>query len=378
MLQRHFFKYNATTQITQMKIFPTFQEFINDILIATALILLLTGGLWLYMIQMPNVSFQGKPPPLTPVERKIFNNLESHVAFLAGGDVQGRNHYQDNSLAPSKNYIIKQFRSYGYQVSLQEYQPFTEIYSHIDAQLTESKNLDETYVNIEVEILGKNKPEEIIIIGAHYDSIVGSPGANDNASGVAGVLEIARLFYGQTLSRTIRFVAFVNEEPPFFQTKAMGSLVYANRSALKKEKIVGMITLETIGYFSDEPGSQQYPPPFSLFYPDKGNFIGFVGNFWSRQLMREAIDTFRQHATIPSEGGALPAFIPGVGWSDHWAFWKNDYPAIMITDTAPYRYSHYHTAQDTPDKIDYDKMTRIIQGVQKIVEALANLAESKL
>jgi hypothetical protein len=355
-----------------MKNFPTFKEFINDMLIIITVILVLLGGLWFYMIRMPNVSFQGEPPPLNPVERELFDNLKSHVAFLAS-DLRGRNQNDNNSLAPSKNYIIDQFRAYGYQVSLQEYQAFVEMYSHLGAKLlAQYKNLDETYANIEVELLGKDKPEEIIIVGAHYDSVAGSPGANDNASGVAGVLEIARLLHEQKLSRTVRFVTFVNEEPPFFQTEAMGSFVYAKRSATKAENIVGMIALETIGYFRDEPGSQQYPPPFSFFYPDKGNFIGFVGNLWSRQLLLQAIDIFRKNAKIPSEGAAVPAFIPGVSWSDHWSFWKNDYPAIMITDTAPYRYPYYHTAQDTPDQINYKKMTRVVIGVQKVVEVLAN------
>jgi len=326
-------------------------KIIKDMLIAITLILILLGGLWFYLIQMPNVSFQGKAPPLNPVERQVLNNLKTHIAFLAN-DLGGRN--LGNSLASSKNHIIELFRSYGYQISLQKYQV-----------------LDQTYANIEVELRGKKKPEEIIIIGAHYDSVVGSPGANDNGSGVAGILEIARRLYGQPLSRTIRFVAFVNEEPPFFKTEAMGSLVYANRSAEKGEKIVGMMTLETIGYFRDEPGSQHYPALINFFYPDKGNFIAFVGNLSSRRLLRKAIDIFRKHATIPSEGAVLPAWIPGVDWSDHWSFWENGYPAIMITDTAPYRYPYYHTAQDTPDKIDYEKMTRVVLSVQKMLEVLA-------
>ncbi|OAD19861.1 peptidase, M28 family, partial [Candidatus Thiomargarita nelsonii] len=179
-------------------------KIIKDMLIAITLILILLGGLWFYLIQMPNVSFQGKAPPLNPVERQVLNNLKTHIAFLAN-DLGGRN--LGNSLATSKNHIIELFRSYGYQVSLQKYQV-----------------LDQTYANIEVELRGQKKPEEIIIIGAHYDSVVGSPGANDNGSGVAGILEIARRLYGQALSRTIRFVAFVNEEPPFFKTEAMGSL----------------------------------------------------------------------------------------------------------------------------------------------------------
>ena len=227
-----------------MKIFPTFQELINHMLIAVIFILSLLIGLWYYMIQMPNVSFQGSASPLNPIEKELLENLKSHITHLAK-EPQGRNIFIANTLSPSMFYIIEQFRSYGYQTALQEYE--------VDGK---------TFANIEVELLGQDKPEEILLIGAHYDSISGSPGANDNASGVAGTLEIARLFHGQSLSRTLRLVTFVNEEPPFFQTEAMGSLVYANRAAAKNEKIVGMITLETIGYFSEEPGSQQYPPPF--------------------------------------------------------------------------------------------------------------------
>jgi hypothetical protein len=356
-----------------MRIFPTWKEFFFDMLTILAIFIILVAGFWFYMIRMPNVSFHGLTPPLTEVETKLLNNLKSHVTFLAH-DWRGRNYYLDNSLAPFKDYIINQFHSYGYQVALQEYQPYREIYAHIGEQLlSQYQNLDETYANIEVEITGTHKPEEIIIIGAHYDTVPGSPGANDNASGVAAILEIARLLHGQSLSRTVRLVSFVNEEPPFFQSKAMGSYVYAKRCAEKGENIVGMMALETIGYFSDEPNSQKYPPPFSFFYPNQANFIGFVGNLSSRQLVKTSIDIFRQHATIPSEGAAIPAFIPGVDWSDHWAFWQQNYPGLMITDTAPYRYPYYHESEDTPDKIDYDKMTQVVSGIQKVVEGLANV-----
>ena len=354
-----------------MRIFPTCKEFVTDMLIILAITIVLIIGSWFLMIRMPSASFQGLSPPLTSTETKLLTNLKAHVMFLASHSL-GRNYYLDNSLVPFQDYIINQFRTYGYQVSLQKYQPYVETHAHLgDELLSQYQNLDETYANLEVEIVGQDKPDEIIILGAHYDSVPGSPGANDNASGVAALLEIARMLQGQVLSRTVRFIAFVNEEPPFFQTKAMGSYVYAKRCAEKNENIVGIIVLETIGYFQNEPGSQKYPPPFSFFYPNQGNFIGFVGNLSSRQLVRETLAIFRKYALIPSEGAAIPALIPGVGWSDHWAFWQYGYPAIMITDTAPYRYPHYHQAQDTPDKIDYAKMMRVVSGVQKIIEVLA-------
>ncbi len=313
------------------------------------------------MVRMPSTSFQGQTPPLTTTEIELRNNLKSHVATLSQESI-GRNDYAKDGLNVAKDYIVEKLQKYDYKVFLQEYQANNNVYDKV-----------ETYANIEIEILGNKKPEEIIIIGAHYDSIPGSPGANDNASGVAGILELARLFQGQSLARTVRLVAFVNEEPPFFKTETMGSFVYAQRIARKQENVVAMIALETIGYFRDDPNSQQYPPPFSFFYPSIGNFIGFVSNLSSRQLLHKSITIFRKHATIASEGATIPAFIPGVDWSDHWPFWQHNYPAIMITDTAPYRYPYYHTAQDTPNKIDYEKMTRVVVGVKKIVEVLGKV-----
>jgi hypothetical protein len=224
--------------------------------------------------------------------------------------------------------------------------------------------------NIEVEIRG-TRPE-ILVVGAHYDSVFGSPGANDNASGVAGLLALARRFAGKPCGQTLRFVAFVNEEPPYFQTEEMGSLVYARRCKARGDKISAMISLETIGYFSDEPRSQKYPSPgLGFFYPTKGNFIGFVGNLPSRALVRRAVGLFREQKKIPSEGAALPSFVPGVGWSDQWSFWQCGYPAIMVTDTAPFRYPHYHSSTDTPDKLDYDRFALVVSGMEGVIAELA-------
>lgn len=223
--------------------------------------------------------------------------------------------------------------------------------------------------NIEAEIRG-NRPE-IVVVGAHYDSVFGSPGANDNGSGVAALLALARRFAGKPTGPNLRFVAFANEEPPFFQTGQMGSLVYAGRCNTRGDQISAMISLETIGYFSDASASQTYPSlGIGAFYPTTGNFIGFVGNVRSRALLRRAIGLFRREAKLPSEGAALPSFIPGVGWSDQWAFWQHGYPAFMITDTAPFRYPHYHAATDTPDKLDYDRFALVVSGVEKMIDGL--------
>lgn len=224
--------------------------------------------------------------------------------------------------------------------------------------------------NIETEIRGARP--EIVIVGAHYDSVFGCPGANDNGTGVAAMLALARRFAGKTLGQTLRFVAFVNEEPPYFQSEKMGSFVYASRCKARSDQISAMISLETIGYFSDAPHSQKYPAPgLGAFYPSTGNFIGFVGNTRSRSLLHRVIGLFRQQGKLPSEGAALPAFIPGVGWSDQWAFWQHGYPGIMITDTAPFRYPHYHEPTDTPDKLDYDRFTLVVSGMEGVIAELA-------
>jgi Zn-dependent M28 family amino/carboxypeptidase len=188
---------------------------------------------------------------------------------------------------------------------------------------------------------------------------------------VAAVLELARRFAGAPHSRSIRFVAFVNEEPPWFQTPSMGSVVYANAARDRGDRIVGMLSLETMGCYSDEPGSQTYPAPLQLMFPDVGNFIGFVSNVRSARLLRRAVRAFKARTAFPIRSAAVPAGIPGVGWSDHWSFWQAGYPALMVTDTAPYRYRWYHTAQDTPDRISFPHLTAVVDGLEHVVHVLA-------
>ncbi|MEK6200945.1 MAG: M20/M25/M40 family metallo-hydrolase [Desulfobulbaceae bacterium] len=239
-------------------------------------------------------------------------------------------------------------------------------------QHQEFRTCEITSVNLEVEIRGRLYPEEIIVVGAHYDTALDSPGANDNGSGVAALLELARLLNDSSPQRTVRLVAFANEETPFFFSNTMGSTFYAARCRDRKENIVAMLSLETIGYYSDEAGSQHYPFPFSIFYPDTANFIAFVGNIRSRQLVRQTIKAFRNHSRFPSEGLAAPSFISGVGWSDHHSFWRMGYPAIMVTDTAFYRYASYHTSADTPEKLDYERMARVVTGLVPTLLELSN------
>ena len=313
--------------------------------------------LFIYMVRMPGDSYKDALPPLDEADQAVAWRLESHVRTLCSHPA-GRNYIEKKGMALARDYIAGQLESSGYQVEFDVYQI-----------------AGEDYANIEVMRLGEAYPDEIIVVGAHYDAVVGAPGANDNGSGVAALLELADRFKDAVSPRSIRFVAFVNEEPPHFMTGTMGSDVYARHVARRKENIIAMYSLETIGYFRDDAGSQHYPPPFSFFYPNQGNFIAFVGNLRSRSLVTRSLSAFRAHATFPSEGIAAPAFIPGVNWSDHRSFWKQGYPAVMITDTALYRYPYYHMPQDTPDKVDYDRMVYVVQGLEKMLEDLLRLKE---
>lgn len=229
-----------------------------------------------------------------------------------------------------------------------------------------------TVRNLEATLPGKSRRDEIIVVGAHYDTVPGTPGANDNGTGVVTLLALARAFAGEQQDRTVRFVAFVNEESPYFHTENMGSRVYARRCKERNEKIVGMIALETIGYFSNAEGSQEVPPGLEGSFPNKGNFLAFVGNEDSKYLADNCRIAFTNASGIPAIAGGFPVDVPGVGWSDHWSFWQEGYPAVMVTDTAPYRYPHYHKASDTMDKIDFENFTKAVEGFEAVVRRLAN------
>jgi Zn-dependent M28 family amino/carboxypeptidase len=317
---------------------------------------LFVGGLLLVTLlvtDMPGTSFQGPLPPLTQQQKVLKEHLDHHVFTLAG-TIGERNIWHYEALEASAAYIGATLQAEGHQVTAQ---PF-----NVKGQQIR---------NLEMLIRGTTQPNKTVIVGAHYDSVLGSPGANDNATGVAALLEIARLLVNRNLVYSVRLVAFVNEEPPFFHTQNMGSRVYAKRARARGDRIVAMLSLETIGYYSDMEGTQQYPFPFGLFYPSTGNFIGFVGNIASRALVRRAIDSFRCRTPFPSEGTAAPGWLPGISWSDHWAFWREGYPAIMITDTAPFRYPQYHRPGDRPEMVDYERLARVVSGLAEVVIDLA-------
>lgn len=293
--------------------------------------MLVAGGIW-YMVAMPGRSYDGTLE-FTPEETELAGRLRAHVEALASEqrnvDLERAARYIEERLGSTRS---QTFESGGRRVR-----------------------------NIETGA-------GTIVVGAHYDTVPGSPGADDNASGVAVLIELARM------GLPARFIAFANEEMPYFQSQEMGSHDWAARAHRAGEKIDAMLSLEMLGYYRNAPGTQGYPPPLGWFYPDSANFVAFVGDLGSRRLVHRAVAAFRRHARFPSEGVAAPAGIPGVTWSDHWSFRQYGYPAIMVTDTAFYRYPHYHLPSDTPEKLDYMRMARVTLGLAAVIKDFGNEA----
>ncbi len=278
-------------------------------------------------------------------------NLRMHVQKLAS-EIGERNVYCPSALTKSAHYIRQEWTRQGYEVVSQMY---------------EAKGV--SCENLEITRWGLSRKQQIILVGAHYDSVAGSPGADDNASGVAALLEMSRFFSSAETDRTVRLVAFVNEEPPFFYWKQMGSMVYARAARKRGDGIQLMISLEMLGYYDKRPNSQRYPPFLRYFFPDRGNFIAFVSNLRSRRQLRSTVNSFRTHSDFPLEHIATLGVVPGISWSDHLSFWRQGYAALMVTDTAFYRNPHYHTARDTPDTLDFEALACVTNGLcQTILE----------
>ncbi len=302
----------------------------------------------------PKQASEPHPARLTQHEAALSNELRSHVDMLAAR-IGDRNYIFYKNLEEAAAYIEKTLSGMGYGIVRQEFAAKGQQFSNIIA-----------------ERRGAKQPDKVIIIGAHYDCSLGSQGADDNGSGVAALLALARAFAAKNPGCTVRFAFFPNEEPPFFWTSDMGSYRYAGLCRRRGDTITAMIALEMLGFYSDAPGSQSYIFPMNLFFPDTGNFIAFVSNLQSRSLLHQAVGSFRRANPLPSEGVALPWFIPGVFWSDHWPFWEHDYPAIMVTDTAFFRNPHYHEPTDLPETIDYERMARVTAGLEYMIEELAD------
>ena len=313
---------------------------------------LIAATAW-YVLGVPGKSFKGPEPPPTAAEEDLGKRLERHVVEIASKP-HNVAHYAE--LEQAATYLAAVLKSYGYEPLFQTYD-------------TDGKAVRNIEIVLEPESAGPETTS--LIVGAHYDSAGIAPGANDNGTGAAAVLELARLLKDlKPKDKRLRLVLFVNEEPPYDRTPYMGSWRYAQMLKERGERVAGMMALETLGCFSDAPGSQTYPPPFGLFFPDKANFIAFVALPGSRDFLHEVLGSFRRHTELPTVGGTAPDQLDGVGWSDHWSFAKHGYPGIMITDTALFRYRHYHKATDTPEKVDYAKLARITLGLEQTLREL--------
>jgi peptidase M28-like protein len=322
-----------------------------------AFLLLICATLVWYMIGVPGRTHRGPLPPLSAEENDLTRRLATHIAAVASQPHNVR-HYAE--LEKSARYIEQQLVALGYT-------PFAQVY-RVDGR--DVRNIAAT-----IEPAATVPSPGSLVIGAHYDSVADVPGANDNGSGVAALIELARLLadlQGKATAR-IRLVFFVNEEPPYSHSPDMGSHRYAKLLAERGERVLGMISLETLGCFFDQPGTQKYPAPFGVIYPNTGNFIAFIGLLSprSRRFLHAVVRSFRRHTAFPTIGGVAPAFIPGISWSDHWSFEQFRFPALMITDTAPFRYPHYHRVTDTPDKVDAEKLARITRGLEHVARELA-------
>lgn len=283
--------------------------------------------------------------------------LETHVRRLAE-DFAPRDHAHPENLEKAAAYIEEEFRSAGARVSSQHFHGPKPLYRNVSGFF----GPDETA-----------KPR--LIIGAHYDAFREYPGADDNASAVAGLIELAHLIGNldpRELAVPVELVSWPLEEPPNFRTEGMGSAVHA--SSLKKNgvEVRLMIALEMIGYFSDRRGSQGFPNPvLRLYYPSRGNFIAVTGDFTNRDSIAKVKAAMRGATALPVHSISAPRALPGIDFSDHLNYWNRGYPALMITDTAFYRNRNYHSAGDTPDTLDYARMGQTVVGVFEAVRRLA-------
>jgi Zn-dependent M28 family amino/carboxypeptidase len=306
------------------------------------------------MIWMPGRPFRGIPTVLDEAELRLVETLQQDLTRLAQEFGERNLTQRYPQLIEAAKFIEQSLQVAGYEVRRQEITVHGKVIWNIDAQCT-----------------GLVHPQEIVVVGAHYDTVPGSPGANDNGSAVVANLALARAFAGTMRRRTLRFAFFANEEMPYYMTDSMGSLRYAQRCRENGENIVGMIALETIGCYLDEPLTQRYPIGLLRhLYPTTGNFVAVVGNLRSRRLVHRVIRGFRR-VQFPSEGMAAPRWLKDIFRSDHAAFWRCGYPALMITDTANFRYPYYHTAEDTIDKINYAALARVVTGLKESLIGLA-------
>ena len=315
------------------------------------LLALLLSAFLLYSV----MKIKGSPSlVIPPAPQTKGTALHRHVEELTV-KIGSRSVYEYDKLTAAKQYIVSSLKAMGYAPILQDFSYQGQVFSNIIALLP-----------------GKTLPEEVVVIGAHYDTVAGTPGADDNASAVAALLEMCRLLKDHSPDRTLKLVFFALEEQPVFRSESMGSFVYASDARNRQEQIRAMVCLEMLGYYSDNEGGQSFPLPFmSLMFPSTPNFIAVVGNLSSRGLVNQVADSMRKGGGVPVETLSTFGFVPGVDFSDHLSFWKMDYHAVMITDTAFYRNPNYHTAADKIDTLDFGRLASLLDGLLRMAKDLS-------
>jgi Zn-dependent M28 family amino/carboxypeptidase len=293
------------------------------------------------------------PQPIAGADEALLKSLRRDVDILAR-QIGPRNPQHYAALVQAAEFCQRSFRGAGYAPRLQRY--------HVR---------DREFANIIAEIEGSARRAEIMVVGAHYDTHKDSPGANDNASAVAALLHLARALAGSAPVRTVRFVAFTNEERPFTRTRRMGSRVYARECRERGEQIVGMIGLEMLGCYLPQKGAQ-WLSLGGLLLPREGDFLAVVGNRASRMLLDQITGILRETDALPIVPVVLPSHVPGAWSSDHWSFWREGFPAVMTTDTGPLRYRYYHRTDDTPDKVDFGWLAQVVAALKRVLRSLAN------
>ena len=311
-------------------------------------------GAWMSM--MPGGRHLGGLAPLTEDQQTVAENLALHVDALASA-VGARGPHQPQAQGDARDYLRRALTRAGLDVS---------DHAFTAGGLSVS--------NLEVTLVGTRRPDDVVVIGAHYDSSPGSPGADDNASGCAVLVELARAMSATRCERTIRFVLFANGAGTLAGNERSGGSIYAREARKRGDKIVAMLSLDSLGYYRDAAGSQKLPFPVQLAYPGSGNFVMFSGDVGSRELVRACVREFRKSAHFPSEGLAAPVLVSGTAASDDVGFRLQGYPAVVVTDTGVLRNDAIGTARDTPGRLDYQRMARVTAGLVHVVQALGRRA----
>jgi Zn-dependent M28 family amino/carboxypeptidase len=302
-----------------------------------------------YMTATPGASHPAGPLSLD--EEACAKRLKRHVEELT--KIGERRAKTAGSLKRAEEYLFLELRHAGFYPDEQRFGV-----------------RGDQFQNIQVEVAGLSSPKEILVVGAHYDTARRTPGADDNASGCAILIELARALRGNPGPRTVRLVLFSLGESPHLGSEEMGSRAWLRASEQRGEKIAAMLSLDSLGIYSDAPGSQHYPLPLNFYYPDRGDFVGFLGDLRSRDLVRACVRSFRDAGRMPAEGLAAPGWLPGMSSSDHWAFRRSGIPAVLVSDTMGWRNLSDHGPLDLAPSLDYASMARVVTSLVQVVRDL--------